>query len=78
MKKNRKKRKSFSIWEHFICSKIHREIINGEETDRAAVFAAGLWIHNWSTHREKNTERQYDFISPTGNEIWVKDGEREG
>lgn len=61
-----------SIWEHFICSKIHREIINGEERDRAAVFAAGLWIHNWSTHREKNTERRYEFISSAENEICIK------
>lgn len=48
----RKKRKSFSIWEYFICRRKYREIIKGEETDRAAVFAAGLCVNNWSTQRK--------------------------
>lgn len=74
----RKERRSFSIWEHFICRRKSRGIIKGEETDRAAVFAAGLCVNNWSTERksldvnkslltwkgEKKVEERKFYLSP--------------
>lgn len=60
--------------EFFIFERICREIINGEERDRAAV---SLLVYGFITaaHREKNTERQYEFISSAGNEMWMNEDE---
>lgn len=67
-----KRKKSFSISEHFVFDKICREIINGEERDRAAV---SLLLYGFITtsRGEKHTKRQYKFISLPENNVWIRE-----
>lgn len=45
-----------------ICRKVWREIIKGEEPDRAAVFAADLCVNNWKAERKSLNVNKSSFV----------------
>lgn len=61
MRFRKKKEIIFNLEALYLQNK-YREIIKGEETDRAAVFAAGLCANNWSTEGKSLDVNTSSFV----------------